>query len=275
MTPVYLSTGAFTGRVNGRNPRLIVDYADRLDCDGFEFLYFPDFEDRLDELIRLYVDAGLIIPVTHAEKKLGDYVSAPTDEAFGTACELLRKNANAAARLYPAGTPKLVAHCWGIPDSDSYIEQIIERVGILRELAAAEGAELYPENSFCVHGSPLEHFEALALRYPELHFIVDTRCAQFHGELERFTASEVFRSRVRHLHINDYGGGYKDWNAMYPILQPPRGNVDWTSFFGALRELSYAGTITLEAPSMLPDGVDCKTLNEGLRFIRNGLAGNP
>ena len=45
MNPVYLSTGAYTGRVNGRNWRFAIEYAERLDCDGYELLIFPEFEE--------------------------------------------------------------------------------------------------------------------------------------------------------------------------------------------------------------------------------------
>ena len=272
-TPVYLSTGAFVGRINGRNWHLPVEFADRLECDGFEFMIFPDFVEILPEIIREFRSAELNIPVVHAEKHLGDLVSDPTPAAMEAAEETVRRDCDAAARLYPAGRPKVVAHCWGIPDSDSHFEDcIVERIGRLREIADSFGTELLPENSFCKFGSPLEHFTALSRVYPQLHFIVDTRCAAFHGELDRFTASEVFRDRVVHIHINDYAGGYKDWDAMYPIPQPTRGNIDWEGFFQALRSLPYTHSITQEAPSMLPEGVDCATLNGSLRFIHRHMA---
>ncbi|MEA4823061.1 MAG: sugar phosphate isomerase/epimerase [Clostridiaceae bacterium] len=271
MNRIYLSTGAFTGRVNGRNWRLAIEYAGKLACDGYELLIFPEFAEKLPEIIREYRAAELTIPVVHAEKHLGDLVSNPEEAAMEEACELLRRNCDAAARLYPAGRAKVVAHCWGIPDSDTYFERIAERVGKLMEISDSFSTELLPENSFCVHGSPKAHFETLAARYPQLGFIVDTRCAEFHAELEAFVQSAVFRERVRHIHINDYAGGYKDWNAMYPILQPGKGKIDWETFFKGLKGLPYRHSITLEAPSMLPEGVDCETLNASLRRIREAM----
>ena len=270
-TPVYLSTGAFVGRINGRNWHLPVEYADRLACDGFEFMIFPDFVEILPEIIREYRAAELRIPVVHAEKHLGDLVSDPAPAAWEAAAETVRRDCDAAAQLYPAGRPKVVAHCWGIPDSDAHFDCIAERIGKLREIADACGTELLPENSFCKYGSPMEHFEALAALCPQLRFIVDTRCAAFHGELERFVTSEVFRERVVHIHINDYAGGYRDWDAMYPIPQPTKGKIDWEGFFSALRAIPYAHSITLEAPSMLPEGVDTDTLNGSLAFIRKHI----
>ncbi|MDY5015581.1 MAG: sugar phosphate isomerase/epimerase [Eubacteriales bacterium] len=280
MNPVYLSTGAFTGRVNGRNWRFAIEYAERLDCDGYELLIFPEFEEKIDEIVREYRAAGLRIPVVHAEKHIGDLMSSPGADAMAEAMELARRNFETAAALYrtgvsPEGHAKVVVHCWGIPDSDTYFGEIAERVGRLSELAERCGVEMLPENSFCVHGSPKAHFEALAARYPKQGFIVDTRCAAFHAELPELVRSEVFRTRVRHIHINDYSGGYRDWDAMYPILQPGRGNIDWNAFFEGLRAIPYAHSVTLEAPSMRPDGVDCATLNESLGRIRRALRGEP
>ena len=288
MNPVYLSTGAFVGKLNGRNWHFPVQFADKLECDGFEFMIFPDFVDTLSEIIAEYRAAELKIPVVHARKMLGDFVSNPSEEAFTTAKEMVARDCDAAAQLFPDGRPKVVAHCWGIPDSDTYFEQICERIGVLREIAASCGVDFLPENSFCVHGSPLAHFQTLASLYPDLHFIMDTRCAQFHAELTppregfsvegapsdalpTFTASEVFAQRVRHIHINDYAGFYKDWSSMYPILQPPTGKIDWEQFFSVLRALPYSHSITLEAPSMKPDTVDYPTLNRSIRFIREHL----
>lgn len=287
MNPVYLSTGAFVGRVNNRNWHFPVQYVDKLECDGFEFMVFNDFVDILPEIIAEYRAAELTIPVVHAQKSLGDFVSTPTDEAFATAREMIARDCDAAAQLYPQGRPKVVAHCWGIPDSDTYFERITERIGILAEIAKSCGAELLPENSFCVHGSPLDHFGSLAAVYPYLHFIMDTRCAAFHAELTppregfivegapegipTFASSSILAERVHHIHINDYAGAYHDWNSMYPIPQPTKGKIDWETFFAALRSIPYAHSITLEAPAMQPDRVDYETLNASIAFIRSHL----
>ncbi len=273
-TPVYLSTGAFVGRVNNRNWHLPMEYADRLACDGFEFMIFPSFVEILPEIVREYKAAGLYIPVVHAEKHLGDLVSDQSDAAMREAEETVSRDCDDAAQLFPTGRPKVVAHCWGIPDSDGFFDRTAERIGRLWEIADSCGVELLPENSFCRYGSPKCHFEALAAMYPKLRFIVDTRCAAFHGELYRFIASDVFRDRVVHIHINDYAGAYKDWNAMYPIPQPLKGRIDWERFFGGLQAIPYAHSITLEAPSMLPEGVDFPTLNSSLEFIRGHTASN-
>ena len=49
------------------------------------------------------------------------------------------------------------------------------------------------------------------------------------------------------------------------------GNIDWDNFFSALKNISFDGTVTLEAPAHLPVGVDSETLNRSLRFIKKNL----
>ena len=57
--PLYCSTGVFTGRVNGRNPRLAADYAAQLDCDGLEVMVYEGWYGRLKKIAALYRERGL------------------------------------------------------------------------------------------------------------------------------------------------------------------------------------------------------------------------
>lgn len=264
--PIYLSTGAFIGRINKRNYRLLTDWADQLICDGFELLFFEEFYDKADEIVNEYRNADLRIPVVHAEKQIGDLMGGSKAD-FQKAKELFRINCDVAARL---SSEKLVFHAWGYPDSDSNPEQTYERLTEIIAISKSFRQELLVENILCMHRDPLVFIEMIHKRLPDLHFIIDTRHAQFHCELEKTLNSDIMKM-VNHIHINDYAGGYKEWEKRYPILQPGKGGVDWRMFFSKLTALHYTGSITLEAPSMLEENVDTKTLNKGLDFIRNGL----
>lgn len=59
--PIYVSTGAFTGRKNGRNYKLAIEFSQSLECDGYEFLIFDDFYDNIDTIINDYNCAELNI----------------------------------------------------------------------------------------------------------------------------------------------------------------------------------------------------------------------
>jgi hypothetical protein len=73
--PIYCSTGAFIGRINGRNFRLLIEYKDRLECDGFEFMIFGDWYPQLKTIITEYKAADIKIPVVHTDKNIGDLIA--------------------------------------------------------------------------------------------------------------------------------------------------------------------------------------------------------
>ena len=264
MTPIYLSTGTFTGRINGRNVRLLSDHWRRFEADGFELMVFEEMYVRMAELATLY--RGIPIRVLHADKRIGDLISHP--DGFGAARDMARVNGEFALSV---GANRMVIHGWGIPESDKCPERSYERILTIDRMCREMGVEMLLENCCCVEEDPLTHFGRLSEMDGDIHFIVDTRPAQFHRELKETLQSPVFAQRVRHMHINDYAGGYKDWKSLYPIPQPGKGDIDWDMVFSCLRNVGYGGTVTLEAPSMMAEGVDDATLNGTLRFLRNNL----
>ena len=264
--PLYCSTGAFTGRVNGRTPLFAADFASRLDCDGLEVVVYEEWYGQLDEIAALYRERRLRCPVVHADKTIGDRMSDPSPQALEDALRRFEENCRFAVRL---GAQTIVCHIWGVPASDACPETIYTRCGKLLALAGRYGLMLAAENCVCVHGSPLRHMEELAARWDGIGFTLDTRPAQFHGELDAFSRSGLLRQgRVRHVHIGDYAGGFKEWDRLYPIPHPGEGKVDFPAFFAALRREGYTGALTLESPCILPERVDTDTLNRDLRWIR-------
>ncbi len=263
---IYLSTGAFTGRKNGRNYKLAVEFAGQLHFDGYELMIFEDFHDKLNIFISEYKSTGLNIPVIHAEKAIGDLLGG--DEAsYRKAVELFKLNCAVGELL---GSGRIVVHAWGYPASDRNPDQTVERLAEFIDTASQYGLELLVENIPCVCNSPLAFIERLNTVYPGLHYVIDTRHAQFHGELEETLGSDIMRS-VRHIHISDYSGGYKDWSRLNAAEQPGTGGIDWTMFFERMRAMRYSYSLTLEATAIIENGVDTETLNRSLDFIRCGL----
>ncbi len=261
---ILLSTGAFTGRINGRNHRLAIDYYEKLKCDGLELMLFPAWRERMDGILSDYVKSGVRIAAIHAEKETGVLMSDGTDEAWERCRALVIDNCETAIAL---GAKKIVVHIWGPPASDKNLALIARRCGLLMQETRKRGVDLVVENTACF-SSPIKNLEEICALHPQLGVTVDTSPAQFHRELARTLTSPVFTNNMRHIHINDFSGGYMQWDALYPILQPGKGHVDFEAFFARLRETGYSHTITLEAPSMRADGVDAQTLNRGLDFIR-------
>ena len=264
---IYLSTGAFIGRVNGRNYKLLNEYADRLDCDGFEVMVFADWYKNLDTVIHAFKTGAAACPVVHADKDTGD-TSEGVDRS--EALEMWKTNCRFAAEI---GAGQIVAHMWGYPDSDRDQEYLYERCGLYREIAAGYGLDLLVENIVCRVKNPLAHFEALAGIYPGIGFVIDTRHAQFHAEAEAIFQSRVWKDgNIRHFHVSDYTGGYMDWEGFRKILQPGTGVIDFSVYFEYIKKTGFTGTLTLEAPSMREEGVDTETLNRSLNFIRRGIS---
>ena len=266
----YCSTGTFIGRVNGRNYRFILDYGPSIECDGLEFMMNDDWYEKTAVILPDLRASGLRFPVLHADKRSGDLISSLPDSDLETLFDLWKKNLEIGAYL---GCGKLVCHIWGRPDSDKEPARIFERVQRLREITKPYGIDFLSENNACIHGSPLAHLAEYARLDPSFGVIIDTRAAQFHRELEATTAcTELWANgNIRHVHINDMHGDYKQWDAMYPILGPGEGDIDFPAFFAGLVKNGYDNTITLESPAMYPDRVGVEKLNAFLAFIRAGI----
>ena len=268
---IYCSTGAFISGINGRNHRLIAEYGSRLNCDGFELMIYQDWYQRMDTVIYDLRASELAFPVIHADKRTGDLISAANRESSEACFELFKRNCNTAAEV---GSEKIVLHIWGVPDSDKHIDRIFEDYRTLMEIADSFDLDMLVENCVCINKDPLTHFSKIIELNPDCGFVIDTRPAAFHGQLTDMFQDGLLwgNGHVRHIHINDYKGGLRDWTSLRPILQPGKGEIDFERFFSNLKAYAYTGSITLEAPSMLPDGVDISTLNTGLDFIRTGMS---
>lgn len=264
---IYCSTGTFTGQKNGYNHKLVIEYSNKLHCDGFEIMIDEDWYNMLDTVIYDYKINSISCPVIHADKNIGDTTESLDMDKY---VELWKMNCNFGAEI---GANKVVAHIWGTPNSDKNPEFIYKRYGILLKIAKEYNLDLLVENVVCTHKSPLEHLENLARIYPEIGLTIDTRHGQFHAEMDKICQSPIWTNgNIRHIHISEFAGGYKDWNGFKLIPQPGKGDVNYDEFFKHLKDINYLGTLTLEAPSIpQEEGVDIATLNDSLDFIRNGL----
>ena len=72
-----------------------------------------------------------------------------------------------------------------------------------------------------------------------------------------------------HLHVNDYGGGYKDWSNM-KVLTIGSGKIDFETFFRKTFEIGYKGDFTVESTALDRDGtVDFDMLTQCFDKIRD------
>ena len=271
MNKVLCSTGAIIGRPNGRDFTLLEKFRRLIDCDGYEFMMYDTWYDRVDELKRFVLSLDISIPVFHVEKSIGELMGRNFEGDLEKALELFEVNCALANEF---GAEKLVLHLWNGVISDKNIAYNIEGYRYLKGIAEAHALELCVENVVCSEGDPMSHFKALAKKYSDVKFTFDTKMAAFHNQIQQFCSEEnrYVLEKTCHMHINDYKGGYKDFNNL-KTLHIGKGNIDFQGIFDNLRRVNYRGDFTVEATSFGIDGeVDHCALNESIDAVRRYIS---
>lgn len=271
MNKILCSTGALIGRPNGRDYRLL-PLAEQLSCDGLEFMMYSSWYEETKELLAVLADVPLPMPVMHCEKHIGEKISLGGEENIKEAFRLFEINCQIAESIQ---AEKLVIHLWDGMTSDRNFENNKRAYPQLAELAKAYGTDLLVENVVCSCKTPMEHLAELAEEYPEVHFVFDTKMAEFHRQLTLLYEEEYAwlwkDDHIRHYHVNDYAGGYLDWNSLR-TLPIGSGQIDFERFFGYVRRTGYQETYTVEATAFRADGsVDIEMLNGQFRRIASFL----
>ena len=274
MYKILCSTGALIGRPNGRDYRLLKTFVPQLECDGIELMVYPDWYADPGALISFLQPLRLHVPVLHCEKALAEHISRGGEEEIREAIRLFRINCGIAEKL---GAEKMVFHLWNGMISDTRIENNIEAYGELRRTAAEYGLDLLVENVICLK-DPMTHWKELREVYPDIHFVFDTKMADFHRQLDMLYTKEYewlyAENLIRHYHINDYGGGYMDWSNL-KVLPVGMGHIDFEQFFRFIREKEYIGDFTLEATGFDQTGtVNFRLLNEQFSRVRELFSKN-
>ena len=274
MHSVFCSTGAFIGRLNGRDFRLLKDFYPKLECDGIELMIHASWYPEAGDLIRLCKEQHIHVPVLHCEKTLAERISRGGEEETAEAMRLFRINCEIAEQ---AGADRIVLHLWNGLISDSRFENNLAAFGALQKEATNHGLDLLVENVVC-RKDPMTHWQELREVYPDIHFVFDTKMAAFHHQLDLLYDPEfewlTGEGHIRHYHVNDYGGGYMDWDHLQ-VLRIGDGHIDFDKFFNYVRQTEYQGDFTLEGTGFDPDGtVRFDLLNEQFAKVRR-IIGNP
>lgn len=268
MGQILCSTGALIGRPNGRDYRLLSTVKDQLECDGFEFMMYSTWYDEADGITEFLLDAKLNIPVMHCEKHIGANISLGGKENVDEALKLFCLNCRMAKNIH---AEKLVLHLWDGNPSDQNFRNNLEVYGELAAIAQEYGILLLVENVVCNKENPMKHWCELAERYPDICFVFDTKMAAFHNQMDLLYRKEYEwlwkEHHIRHYHINDYAGGYMEWEKL-KTLPIGKGNIDFGKFFDFIRHTGYDGTFTVEATAFGADGkIDVDMLNDCFRKI--------
>ena len=273
MHHVLCSTGALVGRPNGRDFTLLPGCMEKLRCDGFEFMMYDSWYDRAEDIIALLRKASVPIPVVHCEKHIGELLAKNEPGDWKKAMEQFTVNCQIANEL---GAKSMVLHLWNGEISDRMIENNLAAYPFLKAAAQKQHVDLMIENVVCNQKEPMTHWRALLEKDENAAFTFDTKMAAFHGQLEEiYTLENRFlwdRGHIRHLHINDYGGGFMDWSNLR-TLHMGRGKIDFDRFFEWIRLVKYTGDFTVEATAFDAQGaIHLDELNETLTRLRAYLA---
>lgn len=271
---VLCSSGALVTRFNGRDPRILRAVWPELKADGLEFMIYPSWDGKLDEIEETVLsfsrDLSVNIPVVHADKRIGELLSQGSDGELEEAKARFVRGLETAERLKSS---LMVLHLWGGPASDRHIERNISVLHEYYTEAEKHGVLLTVENVVCAVHSPLAHIERIMREFHEARFTVDTKMAEFHRELPETIACEpLWQGAAAHLHVNDYGGGVKDFSDLR-VLHIGEGHVDFEPFFDRVRASGYSGWATVESTSVRPDGsIDFEKMNRSLSAVRRALS---
>ena len=243
--------------------------AEKLKCDGYEFMMYSTWYEKLDEIRRFMTGFPFPVPVFHCEKGIGEAISRNEEGDTEEALQAFEINCALAREI---GAQTLVLHLWSGIHSDKDIAHNIALYADLRKISDRHGLTLTVENVVCNHEDPMTHLRRLSTAYPDIAFTFDTKMAEFHNQISDLYPSDLIKN-IKHLHINDYKGGYKDWVNLR-TLNIGDGQIDFNSFFEFIYKNNYQGDYTIEATAFDRDGViHFDTLNKSLQklqdFIKN------
>ncbi len=270
---IYCSTGTVIGRATGFDHSVINGkFSDVcLDCgiDKFEYVFITKTYEMIPDVLRIIDRSKMQCAVLHAEKSIGTLLSeagadpSERDEKYRRAMELWEINCRFAKSI---GVDRAVLHLWGSFESDSNFEYNLSAMPEMTDTADRYGVKILVENVPCTTKDPMTRWGQLEAY--KCGFIYDVRFGQLHGQNCEISHSDYMKSgRISHMHISDFGGGYRDFSKIRPILHPNEGKVDFPMVFDALRAADYSGSMTLESPVMSEAGLDFDKLSNTLHWL--------
>lgn len=265
---VACSTGAIT-----RWPDLVDDYLldrwyPKVDTDAFEVMFYDSWYPRADEISSRLTGLGLDVVAVHAEKDIGSDLVAADRESRVPAFDRFAANCRFANRL---GANVLVLHLWGLPDGDARLDQQLDVLPRLIDIADGGNVQLGIEAIPCTIGTPLENVQRVIAADSRARIVLDTEFLAMHNELDLALRSDWLwvQDRVVHVHVKDFDGVLVDSNGKRRYLHPGEGKIAFDSIFSALAKREYCGPIALESTAVTAAGdVDIERLNRSLARLR-------
>ena len=277
--PLYCSTGALVGRVNGYDFRgamkILRSLYEEERIRGLELMMLPAYYENRAAVTEAVRQSGVPSPVIHCEKEIGTMLSdagALTDSGHEEEARALSEEAFRLFRLNCAfaedlGIPRMVIHLWGGRTSDSHIARNVGALPDLTETAAAHGLRLLVEIVPSSAGDPLSNWKRVLPFLGNGGLIFDSRFGKLHEQIRETLTDPAVTPRIEHVHVSDFGGGYREFSALRPILHPGEGKIDFPALAGLLDRMGYAGSVTLESPVMGENGWNVPKLGRTLSYL--------
>lgn len=280
MRKLLVSTGTMVGRLNGYNyKRALTEIRELYECglcSGLELMMLRHYYDIEDDVVKCVAGCGVEPLTIHCEKEIGTMISdageldgcGKTDDAeelFGNALRLFRLNCSFAERLHIG---RMVLHLWGGNASDGNIGYNTSKLYTLNKTAERFGVRILIENIPSRCTDPLTNWRGILPHLGNAGLIFDTRFGKLHEQTRDILSDKTITDKIEHVHISDFGGGYREFSALRPILHPGEGKIDFTEVSALLDKMGYDGTITLESPVMEDEQLNTDKLENTLRYLK-------
>lgn len=222
MNKILCSTGALLE--NGGDYRTLKPLSKRLQCDGYEFMMDSPYYKETEALIKYLQEIKMYRPIVHCEKGIGESISKGEETELIDAYEKFEINCDVAKSI---GANKMVIHLWDGCTSDSNFQNNLIGYSHLSKIAHRYGIDLLIENVVCNVENPMKHLYELREKYPNIHFVFDTKMAAFHGQINLLYKEEyewLWKNKhIIHYYLNDYSGGYMDGKILnHSLLEKER-----------------------------------------------------
>lgn len=264
------STGAIARGPDATAESRVLEYGPKLAADALEVMIYGSWYDRLDAIAERFRELRHPMPVTHGEKSIGPDLVADDLSVRDRAFTRFEGNCRFTAGI---GADRIVLHLWGLPDGDARIDQQLEDLPCLLDIAERHRVALAVEAIPCTVSDPLSVIRRVLETDSRARVAIDTEFLAMHGQLDAvFDAAWLWSSSVvAHVHIKDFDGQLLDDTGRRYLL-PGQGTIDFERWFAKLAAKGYGDAICLEAP-IADDGgdVDMVAANAALDGLRTRI----